>query len=379
LASDDPDVKTFPKEHEEVRSLAPGPDGRVAASIGFDRRLILWDTIKGEKLDAIEGGHEFEGGLSLQGLAFSPDGSMIAVQTPANNVYVHRANGPEPLRNRWRVHGQGKSYRPFDFEGRQELAFSPVGRRLVFGAWENVYVVDPYNGFTLLVLRGHEREVRIAKFSPDGRLIGSSADGDSLCLWDSRTGRLIQEFGTRPLLERYLREAKPGVRPSDESMAFYFTRARVPRVVPAGSRGEPTSDEYYYPNDDTRFDFDFMPAAGGVVFTADYRGLASIIGLIQEDGSRVRFFNRDSDFHCTSLDVSPDGRLIALGGLTGRWAEARGRIQVIRSDSAATIAELEETHGDQFPPVDLVRFDAASRELLFVTRDYNIHIWIFSK
>jgi Tol biopolymer transport system component len=65
----------IPYNQVEIAAIAWSPDGRRLVSSGFDSRMIFWDALTGQQIDAIPTP------AIMQNLAWSPDGTKIASST----------------------------------------------------------------------------------------------------------------------------------------------------------------------------------------------------------------------------------------------------------------------------------------------------------
>ncbi len=75
------------------------------------------------------------------------------------------------------------------------VAFSPDGQMLATGNWDNqVYLWDVATGNQLLICSGHNDKVWSVAFHPGGNLLASGSDDQTVKLWDSRTGECLRTF-----------------------------------------------------------------------------------------------------------------------------------------------------------------------------------------
>jgi WD40 repeat protein len=161
-----------------VRGVAADPGGRWAASAGIDGTVRVWDLSDGLEARALP-----PGAAAARAVAFSPDGTSLAVNSGATLRVLDVTTGRDVF--------AAKSHSDVI----SDVAFSPDGTRLLTGSWDQtVKVWDVAGGRKLLTLAGHAGKVNGVAVSPDGRLAASASGDGTVRLWDVTTGRLVRSL-----------------------------------------------------------------------------------------------------------------------------------------------------------------------------------------
>jgi WD40 repeat protein/serine/threonine protein kinase len=164
---------------EIVTGVAFCPDNLHVGAVTRDGRLHLWDTVTGKHRWVVRVAADLE--YHDPGLAFSPDGRLVAVGSKDGSVHVRRvSSGALILRLR------GPTTCP------RAVAFRPDSRQLA-AAGEPDSTVRLWDLAThaAAVLAGHTDRVDHLAYSADGRLLASSSADKTVRLWDTRTHETV--------------------------------------------------------------------------------------------------------------------------------------------------------------------------------------------
>lgn len=165
----------------QIEALAFSPDGKqLAVDAGYD--IFLIDASSGAIKRILPGDHD------IHHLTFSPAGPWLAAD---NSIYS--------LKDGSRV----QTFRTFNPASVQAIAYSPDGQVLAITTGSTISLVDVHSGLVLQELVANGVNIRCLKFDPAGRKVVAATDDDRLWVWEVITGDLLQttDAFTGPILD----------------------------------------------------------------------------------------------------------------------------------------------------------------------------------
>jgi WD40 repeat protein/DNA-binding SARP family transcriptional activator len=339
-------VLSFQGHEGDINDVAFSPDGSKLATAGDDGQLKIWDPTTGALLSRVSAGGE------VWGPSFSADGSLVA------GAWVQRRSQGATVRV-LDLTSNGDVVSEFRVPGAIDTAVSPDGERIaVMSFWdiEGGGVYDLETGEQAFRLRAFNcctfPDSRGVAWSPDGGTIATT-NADTVRLWDASTGRLRSTLlghtgpvfgvawssdstrlvsggsdGTARVWDVDSKEAAELMALSAQEtqggiVGVAFSRDGT-RVM-AGDAGITAVKVWDVgPDGDAEWANIAWARWGWMVeFTPDGRGVVlaaqrSVSIWDPHTGRRLRTLEPATDgFWISSLDVSPDGGSIVLGGGDG--------------------------------------------------------------
>lgn len=297
-----------------VSAMAFTPNGKMLAIRGAtDRVCYLYEAANGKEIRKLKpahpsgmGGNIGGGADNGTGLAFSPDGKLIALP---ELEYVNKVvSGSVTL---FEVE-TGKEIRRIEppNHGIAAIAFSPDNKTLVFNTLSTIHVKDVDTGKEIRQIKGFFGTNQIV-FAPDGQTIAIKGRDQSVRLYETKTGNLLRTIGEVPANARNFVTSSNGAPRTDvvytsDSKTLILGGHQVPRFFEVASGKETT-----------------RPGGG-------HGGAVSAL-TISADGSTIVSRGAEGAFRAwdvrtrkevrqfaestgtSSVAFSPDGKLVALG------------------------------------------------------------------
>ncbi|KAF8553711.1 WD40 repeat-like protein [Imleria badia] len=198
---------------DQILALTYLPDGQWVVTGSFDGTVKVWNVGNGEQ-EGTSMEHEDE----VQSLVVTRDGTKIISSDTGGRIKVWDVESHELLREWTRKRGsstiavlpddqlivvgsgdvgiytmKGKLVNDIEVnEGVLSVSFSPDGKKLACGTWDDIYVYDVDTGALVLgPLEGHEDWVNSVLWSRDGSRLFSGSGDNTIHCWNSDTGEQI--------------------------------------------------------------------------------------------------------------------------------------------------------------------------------------------
>jgi len=179
-------IKTFTGHSQAVENLAFSPDGKILASGSGDASIILWDVESEEKMKQLMTSTRFNWEHKF---CFSPDGKTLASIMGQEKIILWNLStgeGKVLYETYSNIHGIAALY---------GIAFSPDGNIIATGSLNGgVSLRNVQTGKNIKTLNGYPGALYAVKFSPDGDILAAASGDESIVFWEVKTGKKIKDF-----------------------------------------------------------------------------------------------------------------------------------------------------------------------------------------
>ncbi|MGJ5630234.1 protein kinase domain-containing protein [Nostoc sp. CALU 1950] len=167
-----------------VNALAISPDGYTLASASDDKNIKLWD-LNTKKVLASLSGHS----QAVKSVTFSPDGKILATASDDKTIKLWQI---ETLEEICTLLGHSHAVK--------SVAFSPDGQILASGSWDKtIKLWDVNTGTEICTITGHQLQVNSVAFSQQGQVLASASYDRTIRLWQiSALAGSHKELQNRP-------------------------------------------------------------------------------------------------------------------------------------------------------------------------------------
>jgi WD40 repeat protein len=161
-------IKDFFFLHDNIHIISGSTNGTMR-KWNCATGLLVGTPWKGK------GGH-------IRALALSPDGKTIACGREDGSVQQWNTDG-EMIKSAWVGHSNRV----------QSLAWSPSGSHIASGSYDGQFIIRKADSGEIEVgpVRTKQGSVWSLAFSPTGDKIASGGDNKTVCIWNMKTGKLV--------------------------------------------------------------------------------------------------------------------------------------------------------------------------------------------
>jgi len=316
----------------DVYGVAFSPDGRIVATASQDRTVYLLDTQTGSIVRALRG-HDDQ----VFSLDYSPDGRHIVSLDWSAKLAIWDLETGEV---RW--HGS---------PGLNGVRFSPDGRHVVGGGKNDTIWEFDVESWESRPFKGHENNVSRVEYSPDGQYLLSASYDRTVRLWDRTSGQVLHVLQSDGAI------AGIGFSPDGETLVT----AGGARVVRLWDRTSGEQIRELHGHDAFIHNVAYSPD-GSMLASGSVDASVMLWDLTAEEPSARRYLGHTSSVY--GVQFSPDSQYLASAALD--------RSVRLWDTAAAQRIPHEEGHTDI---IATARFSGDGGRIISCAADNTVRLW----
>jgi WD40 repeat protein len=213
------------------------------------------------------------------------------------------------------------------------MTFSPDGKQVVSGSWDNtVRLWDAATGTVLQTLEEHTDVVGVVTFSPDGKQVASASDDTTVRLWDAATGAALQTLEghtDQVTAVGFSTDSNQIASASDDRIirlwnvatgaAFQTLEGHTDQVTAVGF--SPDSNQIASASDDKTIKL-WDAATGAVLWTLKYTGIVPTLSF-STDGSRLQSDGGFFPLYSHAVNILPQSAYLSDLLIKHEWIARR--------------------------------------------------------
>ncbi|MBD2437711.1 eIF2A-related protein [Nostoc sp. FACHB-110] len=370
------EINTLEGHTDSVTKVSFSLDGQKIVSGSADGRIIIWSR-KGTKLKDFKA-HD----KKITSLGFSPNGQNILSGSEDKTLKL------------WSLEGDELTKFPGHEDEVTSFSFSPDGQKIISGGKDGKLKLwnlkgEEIKSEELIPFEGHDSSINSVSFSPDGRLIASISEDYTIKIWN-HNGKKIKTL-------KNINGSSVSFSPDNQSVAIFgLTSSNIKlRSVDGSFIQDINFNGITYIlswSSDTK-----TINVAGIDFSS-YNDIT--VSTIQIDqGSRVNFTLKGHRNTITSLNFSPDGKMLVSGSedkTVKLWSLEKSSFQfpnerrineVVFSPNPQTVASIDDAstatlwQRDGISKATLpgsntkIYFSADSQMLVSASQDSTVQLW----
>lgn len=180
-------VRVFEGHNDTLYTGVLSPDGQLLATAGYDRVIMIWNTLDGQLLRKLEGHNG-----AIYDLDFDATGKILASASADETIKVWRVENGERLDTFGQCEAEQYAVR-FDSARNRILAAGADKRVRV---WKLLSMEKPSVSPMLFAAFAHEAPVTFMAMTADGQLLATAGEDKQIKLWNATDLSPLGQVGT---------------------------------------------------------------------------------------------------------------------------------------------------------------------------------------